>query len=217
MRILTLSDEVAREVYGPSAQERFQDVDLILACGDLPPSYLEFAVSVLNVPCFYVHGNHDARPEITEAGQTVVEPGGCTSIEGRLKRIGGLTIAGLGGSPWYNGEAYQYTETQMRLRFLRLLPRLLLQRQRDGRPLDIMIAHAAPHGINDGPGPHRGFEVFRWMIDHLHPRYFIHGHIHPSYGYNRATDTMVGQTRVINTVGYRVLDVEPLAIPVKSV
>ncbi|HSH77466.1 MAG TPA: metallophosphoesterase [Herpetosiphonaceae bacterium] len=216
MRILTLSDEVAREVYGPSAQERFQDVDLILACGDLPPSYLEFAVSVLNVPCFYVHGNHDARPEVTEAGATVEEPGGCTSIEGRLKRIGGLSIAGLGGSPWYNGEAYQYTEAHMRLRFLRLLPRLLLQRQRDGHALDIMIAHAAPRGINDGPGPHRGFEVFRWMIDHLRPRYFIHGHVHPSYGYNRATDTMVGQTRVINTVGYRVLDVEPLASAVKS-
>lgn len=213
MQILTLSDEVVQEVYGPSAQERFRNVELILACGDLPPSYLEFAVSVLNVPCLYVHGNHDARPEITEAGATVEEPGGCDSIEGRVKRVGGLVIAGLGGSPWYNGESYQYTERQMRLRFLLLWPRLLLQKHQDGHPLDIMIAHAPPRGINDGPGAHRGFEIFRWMIDRIRPRYFIHGHVHPSYGYNRATDTMVRDTRVINTVGYRLLDVEPIEPP----
>ncbi len=53
MQVLTISDEVVREVYSGTAKERFRDVRLILGCGDLPPSYLEFAVSILNVPCLY--------------------------------------------------------------------------------------------------------------------------------------------------------------------
>ena len=32
---------------------------LILACGDLPYYYLEYIVGLLDVPLFYVHGNHD--------------------------------------------------------------------------------------------------------------------------------------------------------------
>src|SRR5690348_11907433 len=132
MQVLTLSDEVVRVVYGPSAQTRFRDVELILSCGDLPPSYLEFVVSTLNVPLLYVPGNHDSRPEITESGAEVGEPGGCISVDGRLVHVGGLGIFGLGGAPWYNGEKHQYTELGMWVRVLRLLPRLLLHERRYG-------------------------------------------------------------------------------------
>jgi uncharacterized protein len=207
MQVLTISDEVVREVYSGTAKERFRDVQLILGCGDLPPSYLEFAVSILNVPCLYVPGNHDARPEQRESGETAYEPAGCDSIDGRLKHINGLAIAGLGGSPWYNGDLFQYTERQMWQRTMLLSARIWLWQRRSGRPLDIMITHAAPQGIHDGPGAHRGFKVFRWFIDRFQPRYFVHGHVHPSYGYNKTTQSMVGHTNVINTVGYRVLDV----------
>jgi len=31
----------------------------VLSCGDLPPYYLEFLVTVLDVPLFDVRGNHD--------------------------------------------------------------------------------------------------------------------------------------------------------------
>ncbi len=70
-----------------------------------------------------------------------------------------------------------------------------------------MIAHAAARGLLDGPGAHRGFEAFRWLLERLQPRYFIHGHVHPRYGYNREKETTFGSTRIINTVGYRLLDV----------
>jgi Icc-related predicted phosphoesterase len=212
MQVLTVSDEVKREIYGPTAQTRFRDVQLVLGCGDLPPSYLEFIVSTLNVPCLYVPGNHDARPEVTEAGNTVTSPGGWTNIHGRLVNAAGLWVFGFGGSPWYNGQLYQYTDFEMFTMVLRLYPRLALRARRNGRPLDIMIAHAAAQGVLDGPRVHRGFKAFRWLIDRLQPRYFIHGHVHPSYGYSRETEATIGQTRVINTVGYRLLD-----IPVDSV
>ncbi len=208
MRVLTISDEIAREVYSPTAQLRFKDAKLVLACGDLPPSYLEFVVSSLNVPLLYVLGNHDSRPEITESGSIVGAPAGCVNIHGRLAYAAGLWVFGLGGSPWYNGEQNQYTENEMWLRVLLLYPRLVLRVRRIGRPLDIMIAHSPARDILDGPGAHRGFKSFVWLIERLQPRYFIHGHVHPSYGYNRKTEAIFGRTRVINTVGYRLLDVD---------
>ncbi len=70
------------------------------------------------------------------------------------------------------------------------------------------MTHAAPQGIHDGPGAHRGFPVFVRLIERFQPRYFIHGHVHPSYGYNKITRSVVGKTTVINTVGYRVLDID---------
>lgn len=210
MQVLTISDEVQREIYSGSVAQRFPNVGLILACGDLPPSYLEFAVSMLNVPLLYVPGNHDYRPELTEAGTIVKQPAGCISVDGRTVKAAGFSVAGLGGSSWYNGEEYQYTETQMWLRVLKLVPRLLLRQYRDGHPIDFLITHAAPLGIHDGPSAHRGFACFRWLIDRFRPRYFIHGHVHPSYGYNRVTESDVGATKVINTVGHRLLEVQPV-------
>lgn len=216
MQVLTISDEKVRQIYAPSARERFHDVKLVLSCGDLAPSYLEFIVSTLNVPCLYVPGNHDARPEVTDSGEVVTAPAGCVNIHGRVRREAGLLIAGLGGSPWYNGEPYQYSEQMMRLFVYLLGARILLLQRRyplrgNPRRLDFMITHAAPRGIHDGPGAHRGFECFRWFIDRFQPRYFIHGHVHPRYGYNRVTESVVGRTRIINTVGYRLLDVAMVA------
>jgi Icc-related predicted phosphoesterase len=208
MQVLTISDVVAREVYGPSAQVRFKDAKLVLSCGDLPPSYLEFVVSTLNVPLLYVPGNHDGRGEITESGKTVAAPQGCINIDGRITQAAGLWIYGLGGAPWYNGGEHQYTETEMWLRVLLMLPRLLLRERLTGRPLDIMVAHAAANDILDGPGAHRGFKSLRWLVERMQPRYFIHGHVHPSYGYNRKTEAVLGRTRIINTVGYRLLDID---------
>jgi len=59
MKILALSDQVEERVYNLAGQGYFQEIGLILGCGDLPYSYLEYLVSVLNVPMFYVPGNHD--------------------------------------------------------------------------------------------------------------------------------------------------------------
>jgi Icc-related predicted phosphoesterase len=215
MQVLTISDEIVRTIYTPAGQARFRDVKLVLGCGDLPASYLEYVVSVLNVPLLYVPGNHDGRPEVTESGEELMEPAGCIKIDGRLMQAAGLWVFGLGGSRWYNGDPHQYTELGMLMRVLLLMPRLLLRERRIGRPLDIMIAHAPARDLLDGPGAHRGFRSLRWLLERVQPRYFIHGHVHPSYGYNkRQTETVFGQTRIINTVGYRLLDIAaPVAAP----
>src|SRR5437773_9436217 len=113
MQFLTVSDEVVPVVYSLNIKERFRGIQAVLACGDLPYYYLEFIVTMLNVPCFYIHGNHDGV-EMTEGGAELHEPRGCISIEGRSVYYEGLILAGLGGSIRYNRESSrQYTETQM--------------------------------------------------------------------------------------------------------
>jgi len=104
MRVLTLSDEVVPVVYSLQIKERFADVDLVLACGDLPYYYLEYCVSMLNIPCLYVAGNHD-KDEWTGGGELITHPRGCTSVEDRIMMTHGLTVAGLGGSLRYNNES----------------------------------------------------------------------------------------------------------------
>lgn len=211
MKILTVSDEVVPTIYHESVRERFSDVELILGCGDLPPSYLEFIISSLNVPCFYVHGNHDGRPEHTDYGRTVTRPAGAVALDGQVRQHNGLVLGGLGGSIWYNGGLYQYSQQRMFVRLYLLLPRILWHRRINGYGLDILITHAPPAGINDGRGAHAGFNALRWLIERYPPRYLIHGHVHRNYRLTSRFETQVGQTCVINTAGYRVLEIEPLA------
>ena len=211
MKVLTISDEVVPTIYHPAARARFHDVELVLSCGDLPPSYLEYIVSTLDVPCFYVPGNHDGEPEHTHYGEVLYQPPGSVNLDGRVLRHDGLVLAGLGGSIWYNGGKHQYTQRTMLARVYALLPRLLWYRRLNGYGIDILITHAPPAGIHDGQGAHAGFKALRWLIERFPPRYHIHGHIHRNYRMNPVVETRVGGTLVVNTAGYRVLTIERLA------
>jgi len=209
MRFLTVSDEVVPAIYSLSIKDRFPDVQAVLGCGDLPPYYLEFIVTMLAVPCFYVQGNHN-NVEYSENGEELNAPRGCTSLEGRSLCHAGLLLAGLGGSIRYNKDAgAQYTESEMQRRVWRLTPRLLINRLRYGRYLDILLTHAPPLGIHNGPDfPHRGFRALLTFMDRFAPRYLIHGHIHRSYSFSAVTETRYKRTTVLNTAGYRLLTVD---------
>lgn len=209
MEFLTVSDEVVPAIYSLNIKERFRTIDAVLGCGDLPAYYLEFIVTMLARPCFYVDGNHN-DVEHTESGEVLLAPRGCTRLEGRSICHNGLLIAGLGGSLRYNqAPGAQYTEPQMMAHVLALAPRLLLNRLRYGRYLDVLLTHAPPLGIHNGPDlPHRGFAAFIRLMDWFAPRYLIHGHIHRSYGFSAVTETRYRSTTVLNTAGYRLLTIE---------
>jgi Icc-related predicted phosphoesterase len=209
MRFLTVSDEVVPAIYSLSIKDRFPDVQAVLGCGDLPHYYLEFIVTMLGKPCYYVEGNHD-KVEYSAEGEEVRAPRGCTSLENRCVNYEGLLLAGLGGSIRYNKDSgAQYTDSEMLFRVWRLAPQLLFNRLRYGRYLDVLLTHAPPLDIHNGPDfPHRGFRALLTFMDRFAPRYLIHGHIHLSYGFSTVTETQYKQTTVLNTAGYRLLDVE---------
>ncbi|HEX9899264.1 MAG TPA: metallophosphoesterase [Candidatus Methylomirabilis sp.] len=208
MKILALSDQMVDHLYNPSVKERFGDVDLVVGCGDLPSYYLEFIVSMLNAPLIHVPGNHDPTPP---ARNSALDPHGCASnIDGLVIEERGLLIAGLGGSIRYRPDGVnQYTQGEMARRILAMTPRLLWNRIRYGRFLDILVTHAPPRGIHDAEDPaHVGFAPFNRLIARFRPRYLLHGHSHV-YRRDAVTSTRVGQTTVVNVYPYRVVEIEP--------
>jgi len=214
IRILAVSDEVDRSLYGPRLREL--SPDLILGCGDLPFDYLEHLRTEAEVPLLYIHGNHDPSPERTTvstylpseysapAHRPVV---GCISVEDRWDDEAGIRVVGLGGSIRYNDGANQYTQAEMRGRVRRLARKARVRRWRDGRSVDVVIAHSPPLDCGDGSdGPHRGFSSFHKLIEQLEPTFMLHGHIHP-YGKTKP-DRTIGRTRIVNVIPYRLLEIE---------
>jgi Icc-related predicted phosphoesterase len=210
IEILAISDKVDELIYSPAIKHLFGNVDLILACGDLPFHYLEFVTTMLGGPVFYVIGNHAnavrKRHEIPEHWEY---PGGCVNIDERVVRYKNLLIAGLEGSMRYNNNPYfQYTEGQMARKVWRLVPNLVFNKLRYGRYLDILITHAPPQGIHDKPDRcHQGFRAFVTFMERFRPRYLLHGHVHV-YGPGETTETTYQETQVINAYGYRTLQID---------
>lgn len=197
MKILAVSDDEVPALHQHFQRERWPKIDLILSCGDLPGDYLSFLVSVFDARLFYVRGNHDLNYQ-------ECPPEGGEDLHGRIVRFGGLRLAGLEGSPWYNGKPLQYREREMRLAYWRLLPRLWW-----AGGVDLMVCHAPPRGIHDDTDQaHRGFVTFNHLIARFRPRFFIHGHCHLPYCCSDRI-TVVGQTTVINAYGYHLFDVAP--------
>ncbi len=207
MKILAVSDVVVDRLYSAQIAEHFRDVDMILGCGDLSYEYLEFLVSALNVPLLYVPGNHDPQYDQQKPS---ARADGCDLLDQRVTRVKGLNLAGLGGSIRYKPvPPNQYTQAEMYLRVISLLPGLLRQRGQTGGALDIMVAHSPPRGIHDDDDPaHVGFLAFRDFIRVFKPRYFLHGHTLVYKSNLLSPVTQVGATTVINVYPYRLLEVE---------
>jgi Icc-related predicted phosphoesterase len=197
MRILTVSDFVEPALYDRFDAECFSGVNLILSCGDLPPEYLSFLVHALDASLYYVKGNHDIR-------HSSKHPDGCVNINAKLIQFQGIKILGLEGSRWYNGGPFQYTERQMRRTIRGLRTTMWFQ-----KGIDIIITHAPPRHIHDAEDRcHRGFESFRWLIEKYSPRYFIHGHTHASFSDASQRITIVNKTRVVNSYGSYLFEIE---------
>jgi Icc-related predicted phosphoesterase len=193
--------------------------DLVVSCGDLPWEDLERIVDLANVPLLYVPGNHDPALARASAGplwpprievrdlEDPPGPRGCTSVDGRIEDAAGLRVAGLGGSIRYRPGPNQYTQSQMARRARRLARRARLRLLRDGRGVDVLVTHTPPRGLGDEDDPaHQGFEALHALVRRLRPRLLLHGHVHP-YGIARP-DRFLGETRVVNVVPYKVLEID---------
>lgn len=202
MKVLSLSDIPVQMIYSAQVRRQFPDVDLILACGDLAYYYQEFVVSMLDVPLYYVRGNHDKLVENNQHGPRTGPLGG-TDLHRRVIHDRGLLLAGVEGSLRYRLGPYQYTQNEMWYHVLSLVPGMLVNRLRFGRYLDIFVTHAPPAGVHDLPDlPHQGIVAFRWLLRIFQPAYHFHGHIHV-YRPDTVTVTQVDKTQVINTFGFR--------------
>jgi len=121
----------------------------------------------LQVPVFYVPGNHDL-PNLDMPG----------NIDGRQVTIGDLSIAGLGGAgPDRFGFAYEWDEAEI---------------ERMVRPeVDLILAHAPPKGCLDltRRGKRVGSTALRAWAE-AHHGVMVFGHIHESGGVDRVGDCL---------------------------
>ena len=218
-RVLAVADEVANELY----TRRLHDLrpDLVIGCGDLPFDYLEYLVTVANVPLLYVPGNHDPdldpRRQRVPAGQLATPflpsyleeppgPRGCVNVDLDIVDVRGVRVAGLGGSIRYSRGPNQYTQSEMTRRALRLRWRLAKRRIKAPGGVDVLVTHAPPLGLGDGKDPaHRGFEALHSLVRALSPKLLVHGHVHP-YGQIQE-DRTVRKTSIVNAVPFRLLEV----------
>lgn len=203
MKVLAVSDIVEPALHGFGLKGYAAGVEAAVSCGDLPFDYLEYIVTVLGVPLFYVLGNHD--PDAQKAS-----PAGCTPLDGRVVDAGGgVLLAGLSGSPWYSGEPNQHTGGVMSFKARALSARVAWSRARGRGAPDAFVTHAPPFGLGDREDPaHVGFESFVGLIDRHAPPLWLHGHVH-LYGPAalEGRETQRGETRLVNVYGHRVLEI----------
>jgi Icc-related predicted phosphoesterase len=200
VKILCVSDRVEPMLHGPSLNSYAAGVEAVISCGDLPFDYLEYIVTFLGVPVYYVLGNHDPAPDSAEY------PEGCTPLDSRVVEAGGgVVLAGLSGSRLYSGGPNQHTEREMRLRTWALSARILC-RTLAGKPgPQIFVTHSPPFGLGDEEDQaHIGFESFLNLIDRHEPSLWLHGHVH-LYGPEGGRVAHRGKTKVINVFGHRIL------------
>jgi len=202
IHVLSFSDQVVELIYSTQIKKRFADVDIAISCGDLPYYYVEYVITNLDVPVFFVHGNHDAVREGGEREQHAYPCGG-VNLHNRVVNHKGILLAGVEGSIRYSPGYFQYTQMEMWLNVAQLVPRLVYNRLRHGRALDVFVTHAPAWGIHDQPDwTHQGARAFRWLLEVIQPAYHFHGHVH-IYGPNVEIESRFRRTRVINTYQYR--------------
>lgn len=201
LKLLCVSDTVMPQMESAAnLRRRYNDVDLVISCGDMPSVYLEFITSILSVPLFYVRGNHDERYHL--------EPPGGINLHQRVVTYKGISFAGLEGSMKYNEGDVQYTEFQMMRMVVGMAPRLIINRIRRQRMVDILVTHSPARGIHDANDlPHTGFQALLRFMDWYKPRYMLHGHVH-TYDRRKQTNTTYHNTQVININPVTVLDIE---------
>jgi Icc-related predicted phosphoesterase len=199
MKILTVSDNVLPQLEDTEYLRRtYGEASAIISCGDMPAGYIDYIATVLNLPLYFVRGNHDTD-------YAPGHPGGI-DLHRQVLMINGLGVAGLEGSIRYSSDPAQYTEMDMRTLVMSLLPALLLYRARHGKPIDIMVTHSPPRGIHDlSDFAHRGFESFLMLMRVAKPRYLIHGHVDTN-DRRRPTQTKFEDTDVININPVKLLD-----------
>lgn len=190
--------------------------------------YIDFIVSTLNKPTYFIFGNHnlkeykyyhsylpkDAQTSCTEyhtsgavyAGFKVLREHELKWNHPARKKETPLLIAGVSGSRNYNHGLNQYSEFEMKFKLLKLVPRLLINKIKYGRYLDIFLTHATPRHVHDHEDNcHKGFKVFNKFIKKYKPAYMVHGHIH-LYDQSEPRISVYEKTVVVNAYGHYVID-----------
>lgn len=231
MKFLCVSDQIDPFIYSTTVKERYQDVNAVFSAGDLDMDYVDYIVTTMGKPTFFIFGNHnlkdfnyydknakkrirtpqDAISEMKHghggdyAGNKVIRSKYLHFTDKNGKESP-LLICGVSGSKKYNNGLAQYTEKEMMRQLRAMIPQLKRNKRRYGRYCDVFLTHASPRHIHDKEDPcHQGFECFNWFIEKFQPALMIHGHIH-LYDLSEERTSIVGKTTVVNAYSHVIIE-----------
>ena len=232
MKILCVSDYVDPLIYNQNVKEAFPDIDLILCAGDLPMDHIDFIVSVFNKPTYFVFGNHDLKEyhlyhkdsrldgsRFTKNYDQAIHGHGATYLgfknfvnenlifeDPQTGKKTPLLIAGTSGTVRYNNGLCQFSDSHMKFKLLKMIPRLIINKLKYGRYLDIFMTHASPRHIHDHEDQcHIGFDCYNWFLQRFKPTYMVHGHIH-LYDLREERVGKYYDTTVVNAYAHYVIE-----------
>lgn len=205
-----MADSVSPVIHSENFPGNLPPFDLALCAGDLPGHVLEFMADKLRHQPVFVLGNHD-RGLVSDSHDLLNPglhaPGGCINAHRRSVRQSGLIVVGFEGSARYRPGPHQYTEAEYARMVRAMTPRLLWNRRRYGRAVDILLTHAPPTGPHAGADwPHRGIPAFERFNRIWKPRLHVHGHVH-LLGANARREYVTAEgVRVINAFEFTLID-----------
>lgn len=197
--------------------------------------YVDFIVTVFNKPTYFVFGNHNLNEYHFYHRSSPIPSGGITSHYNDVSHAHGATyagfktfvdsslcftdpvtgtrtpllIAGASGSSRYNKGLCQFTDLQMKLKLIKMIPKLILNKIKYGRYLDIFLTHATPRNFHDHEDPcHIGFPCYNWFLEKFKPTYMVHGHIHLYDSREERIGTFCEST-VVNAYAHCVIELPP--------
>lgn len=219
LKILAMSDEKCDALINilQSDVDYFRkEIDLVISCGDLRPSYIGVIASILNKMVYYVEGNHHSdkrRKGLLHHFMPYDEheddscPGGI-NVHKQYIVNEKFRITGFEGCMWYNGEGKQYKDGEMNSRVNSVINRIHLSRFKNklfetSMPPLITVSHAPIKDVGDGTDrAHRGFSSFRKFVKKVSPALWLYGHKHLTH-YSQLEAFHVNDTVAVNCYGYK--------------
>jgi len=207
IRLLAVSDAPDPALEHEVNRQALGQLDGIVGCGDLEPSYLGFLADAFHVPVAFVRGNHDRGGR----WRSTARDAPTAMASGRLTELGDITIAPFSWPGLRSDQVALRDERGAWWDVFRAARQLVLRRLRRARGPVLIVSHAPPRGVGDtATDPyHRGYAAYRWLLDRLRPPLWLHGHT------TIATVTdwrdACGPTTVANVTGSVVVELVPPA------
>lgn len=179
-KILCISDQIDPVIYDKNIKTLYNDVDFILSAGDLPKEYLDFIQTSLEKPLFFVLGGHYLEKPATQSSGKKLE----IDLGFKTDKIDNILIAGISGTKKQTNGKNQFTEKRMKKKLMAMIPKLILNKIKYGRYIDILLTHTPPYKQDTSDKIYSknetatGFQCISKFIKKFKPKYVVHGNIH---------------------------------------
>lgn len=184
MKALVIADRAPDIDIAATCRE--QAVDIVITLGDLECADLLGLTRVTHIPKIGVYGIHRSG--------TYMEELEILNVHMVTREYGGRTFGGFQGCVRYKENPDTIMCTQQEASAM----------QAQFSPVDIMVCHCSPRGINDEEElAHQGFDGLRAYIDRTPPKVLLHRHTYPT------EQTVVrehGPTRIEHVHKWRIVE-----------